>query len=107
VGGGPAIPASQRQFQLTATRGERIVAVVLALGAAAAFVLIDSSLVPLGLLMALALVGAAVMGHRAAMALASFLMIVGPWSAFFVLAAFHIGFAAFLVWRANRLDNTV
>jgi hypothetical protein len=40
------------------------------------------------------------------MAAASFVMILGPWSAFFVLAAFHIGFAAFLVWRANRLDNT-
>ncbi len=57
--------------------------------------------------MALALLSASVMGNRAAMALASFLVIVGPWSAFFVLAAFHIGFAAFLLWRANRLDSTV
>jgi hypothetical protein len=105
VGGDPAIPAQQRQLQLRATHAERIVAVVLALGAGLAFIFIDASLMPLGLLMALALVGAAALATRAAMALASFLMIVGPWSAFFVLAAFHIGFAAFLVWRANRLDN--
>jgi hypothetical protein len=107
VGGDPSIPASQRQFQLSATRGERIVGVVLALGAGVAFALIGTDLAPLGLLMALALLSASVMGNRAAMALASFLMIVGPWSAYFVLAAFHIGFAAFLVWRANRLDNNV
>ncbi|MEY2476821.1 MAG: hypothetical protein QOG87_2136 [Actinomycetota bacterium] len=69
--------------------------------------LIGSDLAPLGLLMALALLSTSVMGNRAAMALSSFLMIVGPWSAFFVLAAFHIGFAAFLLWRANRLDNNV
>jgi hypothetical protein len=41
------------------------------------------------------------------MAVPSFLMVFGPWSAFFVLAAPHITFAAFLVWRANRLDNSV
>jgi hypothetical protein len=81
--------------------------VVLALGAAVGFVLIDSSLMPLGLVLAAALLVASAIGHRAAMAAASFVMILGPWSAFFVLAAFHIGFAAFLVWRANRLDNTV
>jgi hypothetical protein len=69
--------------------------------------LIDSSLMPLGLLMAVAMIGAAVVGNRAVMALTSFVMIVGPWSAFFVLAAFHIGFAAFLVWRANRLETSV
>ena len=80
---------------------------MLALGAGLAFMLIDSSLMPLGLLMALAMIGAAILGNRAAMALTSFVMIVGPWSAFFVLAAFHIGFAAFLLWRANRLDNSV
>jgi hypothetical protein len=105
--GGDTALAPERQFQLTATRGERIVGLVLALFAAVAFVLIGTSLAPLGLLMALALLSGSVMGNRAAMAVAAFLMIVGPWSAYFVLAAFHIGFAAFLVWRANRLDNTV
>jgi hypothetical protein len=107
VGGDQTIPSQQRQFQLKATRGERITGVVLALFAAAAFLLIGGSLVPLGLLLALALLSAASMGNRAAMACASFLMVFGPWSAYFVLAAFHIGFAAFLVWRANRLDSTV
>ena len=106
MGGDPPVHAQGRQFELTATRGERITAVVLALGAAMAFMLIDSSLMPLGLLMALAMIGAATMGNRAAMALTSFVMIVGPWSAFFVLAALHIGFAAFLVWRAKRLDKS-
>jgi hypothetical protein len=80
---------------------------VLAAYAAVAFVLIGGSLVPLGLLMALALLGGAAMANRAVMAVASFLMVVGPWSAFFVLAAPHIVFASFLLWRANRLDNNV
>lgn len=97
----------QRQHQLRATQGERVVAVVLAVYAAIAFIAIGSSVAILGVALAVGLVATAVVGNRAAMALVSFLTVFGPWSAFFVLATPHIAFAAYLVWRAKRLENSV
>ena len=106
MGGDPAI-AVERQTRLRATRGEQVVAVALAVYAGGLFALIDQPRVAFGIVMAVVLLGAAVWGNRAAMAIVCFAIVFGPWSAFYVLAAPHIVFAAFLLWRGNRLDNSV
>lgn len=102
--------ASQRQRQLTATAGERVVVGLLALFAALGFVLLQNdtpALVALGLAFVGVLAFGTVRGHRGLMAIGAFLTGFGPWGFAYIFGAPFLACAAFLLWRANRLDNSV
>jgi hypothetical protein len=60
----------------------------------------------IGVTLALFLALASVRGHRAFMAIASFLTGFGPWGFAYIFGAPYLAFAAFLLWRANRLDKS-
>lgn len=99
-----------RQRQLTATSGERLVLGLLALCAAVGFVILQNdtpALAALGVAFASVLALGTVRGHRGLMAIGAFLTAFGPWSFAYIFGAPFLGCAAFLLWRANRLDNSV
>ena len=45
--------------------------------------------------------------HRGVMAIGAFATGFGPWGFAYILGAPYLAFAAYLLWRANRLDNSV
>ena len=99
-----------RQRQLTATSGERLVLGLLALFAAVGFVLLQNDtpvLAALGVAFASVLAFGTVRAHRGLMAIGAFLTAFGPWSFAYIFGAPFLACAAFLLWRANRLDNSV
>jgi len=61
----------------------------------------------LGIAFAAVLATGAILRNRAVMAIGAFLTGFGPWGFAYVFGAPYLGFAAFLLWRANRLDNSV
>ena len=61
----------------------------------------------LGVSFAFVLAVGSIKGHRGVMAIGAFLTALGPWSFAFIFGAPFLVFSAFLLWRANRLDNTV
>ena len=64
-------------------------------------------LAALGMAFAFVLAVGSIKGHRGVMAIGAFLTALGPWSFAFIFGAPFLALSAFLLWRANRLDNTV
>jgi hypothetical protein len=99
-----------RNPKLRATDGERVVGGTMAALAAIGFFSLQSDAL-LWLLIGVAFAGVLAfgtgMGHRGVMAIGFFLCAFGPWSWLLLLGAPYIAAATFLLWRANRLDNTV
>ena len=61
----------------------------------------------LGMAFAFVLAIGSIKGHRGVMAIGAFLTAFGPWGFAYIFGAPFLACAAFLLWRANRLDNTV
>lgn len=109
MGGGSPVVEGQRP-ELTASPGERLVAGSLAVMAVLAFVLLarDNPVwLAIGTVFAGVLAFGAIKNHRGLMAIGFFLCAFGPWRWLTLFGAPYIAASAFLLWRANRLDNTV
>jgi hypothetical protein len=78
--------------------------------AALGFVALHSGaplLAMLGIALTVVLGTGSIKGHRGIMAIGAFITGFGPWSFAFIFGAPFLALSAFLLWRANRLDNTV
>jgi hypothetical protein len=110
VGGGSTVAERSRQTRLIATRGERVVGTTMAVLAALGFLALHSGsplLAVLGVALATVLAAGSIRAHRGVMAIGAFITGFGPWSFAFIFGAPFLALSAFLLWRANRLDNTV
>jgi hypothetical protein len=102
--------AETQQRQLTPTTGERAGALVLAAIAGGVFAVAwrdTIAVAAIGVALAAVLASGAVARNRAVMALGAFLTGFGPWGFAYILGAPYLALAAFLLWRAKRLDNSV
>jgi hypothetical protein len=65
------------------------------------------SVAALGVALASVLAVGAIVRNRAVMAIGAFITAFGPWGFAYIFGAPYLALAAFLLWRANRLDNSV